>query len=62
VTSPNDTDLEMAEAVERAADHADYWTAPHAFRWAHCHGAAGGFTGWDDEYLCEPYFRKQEVG
>ena len=60
MTPPNDTDLEMAEAVERAADHANYWTAPHAFRCAHCHGAAGGFTGWDDEYLCEPCFRKQE--
>ncbi len=52
----NETDLEMAEAAERADEHADYWSAPHAFRCARCHKAAGGFTGWDDEFLCEPCF------
>jgi hypothetical protein len=54
--SISETDIEKMEAVERADEFADYWNAPHTFRCAHCHKAAGGYTGWDEEFLCESCF------
>jgi hypothetical protein len=57
----NDVDLEMTEAAERADEHAAYWDNPWAFPCASCQMCAEGFTGLDDEYLCQRCFLEDLV-
>jgi hypothetical protein len=51
----------MTEAAERADEHAAYWDNPWAFPCASCQMCAEGFTGVDDEYLCQRCFHDELV-